>query len=420
MTLKGTHSTTSSPASEDGAMPSASPAGLKIARYGRDRPRVSRFRAQDKDAEMPINDTCGPLFTASSPSADLQRSLASKLRARTGESGSPLYELTWSDWDMPAGPPICRLRAWAPRTSDSDCSGWPTPRTPAWGAESSRKNGYRLDTVAGWPTTQARDATPRGYQGKRFLDPKRSNDLTDCVALAGWPTPNAPTGGRNLDTAERKGSTYTYPSGKKAQFGLEHAAKIAGWPTPNAMEPEGEDGKDSPAREAMGRQYTNLGRMVHRASGWPTPDAQAMNLDADPDKHMERLERLREKHNNGNGAGLTLGIAAKIAGWHTPTAGDHNRGGYQYDKHDKTKPRLSNLGLMTGWATPQARDWKGGRTSQETRDKNSRPLNEQAHGATFNGSPAQTEGRGQLNPDFTRWLMGYPPGHLSSAPMETP
>lgn len=37
--------------------------------------------------------------------------------------------LTWKTWDMPQREPICALRASTRRTSDNDCSGWPTPQT---------------------------------------------------------------------------------------------------------------------------------------------------------------------------------------------------------------------------------------------------------------------------------------------------
>src|SRR5690606_5874811 len=58
---------------------------------------------------------------------DLQLSLASRLRALMGVDGSPEHDLTWSQWDMPWGPPICRLRASARRTSGNGCGGWGTP-----------------------------------------------------------------------------------------------------------------------------------------------------------------------------------------------------------------------------------------------------------------------------------------------------
>lgn len=39
---------------------------------------------------------------------------------------------------------------------------------------------------------------------------------------------------------------------------------------------------------------------------------------------------------------------------------------------------LMQAALLTAWGTPAARDWKNGEASQETLDKNARPLSEQA------------------------------------------
>src|SRR5690606_28095840 len=68
----------------------------------------------------------------SSISVGLQLSLASRLRVLMDVDGSPEYELTWSQWDMPWGPPICRLRASARRTSGNGFGGlrggWATPK----------------------------------------------------------------------------------------------------------------------------------------------------------------------------------------------------------------------------------------------------------------------------------------------------
>ena len=52
------------------------------------------------------------------------------------------------------------------------------------------------------------------------------------------------------------------------------------------------------------------------------------------------------------------------------------------------------------WATASARDWKNGKASQETMERNSRPLNEQvAHSESKPGS---------LSPDWVELLMGWP------------
>ena len=48
--------------------------------------------------------------------------------------------------------------------------------------------------------------------------------------------------------------------------------------------------------------------------------------------------------------------ATDVSGWHSPTSGDSRRRTYQYDGGDRTKPRLSNEGLVSGWPTPLAKD----------------------------------------------------------------
>jgi hypothetical protein len=126
--FKTTHKPISSPESADGRSPYELLGGMTMRACGRDHAHVSRFRARDNKRAMPTNDTSGPLFTTSSPSAVLQRFLENRLRARMGANGTRLYALTWKHWDMPAGPPICALRASAHPASDSDCSGWQTPR----------------------------------------------------------------------------------------------------------------------------------------------------------------------------------------------------------------------------------------------------------------------------------------------------
>ena len=125
-TSEATTNATSSPESADGATPCASPDGQTTERSGQEAAHVSRFRARDSKKAMPTNDTSGPLFNASSPSTSLQLCLESRLRARMDVNGSLEYALIWSTWDMPSGPPICRLRASARRTSGNDFGGWPT------------------------------------------------------------------------------------------------------------------------------------------------------------------------------------------------------------------------------------------------------------------------------------------------------
>jgi len=126
LTLPGSISAISLPGSADGPTHSGSPAGPMIVLSGPAVAPASHSR-QPADARVPpTKGTCGQSSTASSASADLQSSLESRLRARTDVHGSPEYVLTWKHWDLPAGEPICALRASARHTRDNGCIGWPT------------------------------------------------------------------------------------------------------------------------------------------------------------------------------------------------------------------------------------------------------------------------------------------------------
>lgn len=198
-TSKATSSYISSVASQDGRSRSDSQDGQKKGKSGPEAVPVSRFRARDQGKAMPTNDTCGPLFNASSPSADLQRCLESRLRARMDVNGSPEYELTWKEADMPSGLPICALRASGRRTSGKGFTGWPTPN---------------LDDC---------DNVTRASG--------EFSSLTRTANLSGWPTPNAPSGGRSVspDTMDATGKTR---DGRKHTASLEHAVKFSGWASP--------------------------------------------------------------------------------------------------------------------------------------------------------------------------------------------
>ena len=95
--------------------------------FGQEVVHVSHSQQQENKKEPKTSAISGPNSSDSSPSAALQRYLASRLRARLEGYGSMEYELIWKDWDMQSGPPICALRASVRRTNDSGFSGWATP-----------------------------------------------------------------------------------------------------------------------------------------------------------------------------------------------------------------------------------------------------------------------------------------------------
>lgn len=115
---------TSLPESVDGPAPLNSQDGQRICPSGPEAVPASRSPQRGSKKVKRTPDTSGPSFDALSPSAVLQRSLANRLRASLDVSGSPEYELTWKEWAMQSGPPICALPQSGRPTYDSASTGW--------------------------------------------------------------------------------------------------------------------------------------------------------------------------------------------------------------------------------------------------------------------------------------------------------
>lgn len=172
-----------------------------------------------------------------------------------------------------------------------------------------------------------------------------------------------------------------------------------------------------------GRPYYQLVASALRTSGsdcgsWPTLMAQ------NPEGGSCDYTRVVETH-----LGLRASKNAPKDTWPSPQARDgaNSRSG-QPERTGGRRRNLDDYATLASWATPSARDFKSNEGSEafhqaraeQTRGK---PLSEQAHqlsGPLATGSPAQTEKRGQLSPDHSRWLMGYSADHLSCAPTAMP
>ena len=176
------------------------------------------------------------------------------------------------------------------------------------------------------------------------------------------------------------------------------AADSIGWPTPRAADGHKNTRTYQGAMnevQRVGLRRSDLQTVAQvmvgdrlPLAGWPTPDAGAQNIN--DTTWQERQARLRQQYNNGNGFGMTLGMAVQIA----------------------------------GWGTPQARDWK------DVGDQSNIPVNgylprqvmlaDQARGANTSGSGVETDTIGALTPQFSCWIMGFPQEWVSCADSATP
>ena len=221
----------SSPALPVGASPFVSPDGRKTKKSGPAPVPANPSPQREKLVDWATSGTFGLLSGGSSPSDDLQRSLANRLRARMDVGGSPEYALTWKETDMPSGPPICALRASARPTSDNGFSGWPTPSAHDDLPQSplpehlnyymGRPSPRIAAAIAGWPTPQAHEFETSPLRGWQAMAMGYGNTLGQLV---GWATPSA----RDWKNGQASDETMN----RNARPLNEMAVQLAGWPTP--------------------------------------------------------------------------------------------------------------------------------------------------------------------------------------------
>jgi hypothetical protein len=201
-TSEASRNATSSPALASGVTHCEAPDGLTTFLFGPGAARASLSARQAKAVGFLTSGTYGLRGTGSSRSLALELSLGNKLQARLASLGSTLFKLTWKSRVTPAQHSISALRASARRTSDSDCTSWPSPVVnDAKGSDYtynqgrhdsiSLKRGGAAKLAEHWPTPQSRDGA-HSRSGQPSRTGGRRRNLDDYVTLSGAPATGSP------------------------------------------------------------------------------------------------------------------------------------------------------------------------------------------------------------------------------------
>jgi hypothetical protein len=225
--------------------------------------------------------------------------------------------------------------------------------------------------------------TPLGRQIYRLrASALRTSGSEPSSGLSGWPiAPREGWGTPRTFTVETEPKLEDWMArnersiakhGKGMGKPLELQAALSGWPTPTSNNGTGAG--------TQGREGGLKLQSAVQVSGWPTP------RQADGEKNVRSAEGSEREMERKGGPQDTM-QAATLAGWPTPAQTDH-KGGYQGGRMRDGKLSTDRLDVTAQLAGPARLT---------------------ARGEMLTGCSAGMASGGQLNPEHSRWLIGFPP-----------
>lgn len=205
------------------------------------------------------------------------------------------------------------------------------------------------------------------------------------------------------------------------------------WTTPSHS-----DGRRGGSGITPGMSGSSLAQQVKMAH-WSTPRLGGASESVE--NWLQRKEKEYEKY-PGKGIGSPdVSLQAQLANWPTTGCSDdrspcpsHAEGWYREDGSKRQK-RLQDVAGMAVWPTTSATDGKGGYLGGRVRNGKlsvdrldvaaqlvmpDYPIRITVDGIMLTGSTAGMSVSGQLNPEHSRWLMGFPGAWGYSKDMVTP
>ena len=345
--LWDTPNATSLPGEGSGALPCERQDGPTTDRCGPEAAPAHLSAQQAKAKGLQTLVTSGLIGYDSSKSYALQCFLENRLRQRLDTAGSTLFRLIWRQRITPLGKRYLERAALAHRTSGNAYTSVPTPDT-----------GISL-TDANWE--QRREQCKKKHNnGNGF-----GMTLGMAVQLATVPTPQT----HDLHTAKTAEQIATMRAAGYGVSNLNEIVNPSTVPTPTADDP------NNATRDSG--QFQSLTRTVRLAS---LPAPQTMDT-LPPMEYEKRLNHTSRPNRTTSG---NLREVVTLASMATPSVRDHK------DTGDLSKTQFRKDG-------------------KERNDVLPRQAQLADSGQTATGGTEGTGSTGQLNPAYSRWLMGVPP-----------